>query len=281
MFWLVSYCRGFAEKRVFDIGYWRLVKEALYMREKLSNNWAKCGVESGDTLLIHTSLRRTLTKYNTTPKIILESFLDVLGEAGTLLLPIFNFEFTKGVPFDIRTTPSQMGALTEAGRVYPGAVRNGHPIYSFAAIGANANHFKIDNFSGYGEDSPFAILRKLDGKIGVIDLADQNSMTFYHHIEEMHNVPYRYHKKFTGKYTDAKGVTTEKTYGLFVRDIEKGVLTDVNPMGELLWEKGLYSGDRPKEETGFRVISANAMYAEVSKVIKAGRAEELLYSIEK
>ena len=251
------------------------------MKGKLSNNWARCGVKAGDTLLIHTSLRRTLKKYNTTPQVILESFLDVLGENGTLLLPIFNFEFTKGVPFDIRTTPSQMGALTEAGRVYPGATRNGHPIYSFAAIGANAKRFEVDNFSGYGGDSPFAVLRELDGKIGVIDLLDLNSMTFYHHIEELHDVPYRYHKEFTGKYTDVNGVTTKRTYGLFVRDIEKGVLTDVNPMGELLWEKGLYSGDRPKEETGFRVISANAMYEEVSKVIKDGRAEELLYSIGK
>ncbi|MBS1250721.1 MAG: SPBc2 prophage-derived aminoglycoside N(3')-acetyltransferase-like protein YokD [Chloroflexi bacterium] len=250
------------------------------MKTTLSENWAKCGVEAGDTLLIHTSLRRTLSNYDTTPEIVLESFLDVLGEEGTLLLPLFNFEFTKGVPFDIRTTPSQMGALTEAGRLHPGAVRSGHPIYSFAAIGAKAYRFNVDNFSGYGSESPFTILCELDGKIGIIDLMDQNSMTFYHHIEELHDVPYRYHKEFTGNYTDAQGETTERTYSLFVRDIQKGVLTDVNPMGEVLWEKGLYTGDRPKEATGFRVISANEMFEEVSKVIKDGRAEELLYSIE-
>jgi len=256
------------------------IEQALTMKKTLSNNWAKCGVEPGDTLLIHTSLRRTLTKHNTTPEVVLESFLDVLGEKGTLLLPLFNFDFPKGVPFNIRTSPSHMGALTEVGRLYPVAIRSGHPIYSFAVIGANAKHFEVDNFSGYGPDSPFAILRKLNGKIGVLDLSDLHSMTFYHHIEEMHEVPYRYHKKFTGKYTDADGVTTERTYGLFVRAIEKGILTDVDPMGELLWEKGKYSGDRPKEGTGFRVIAANEMYAEVSEIIKAGRAEELLYSIE-
>lgn len=251
------------------------------MKEKLANNWGKCGIEPGDTLLIHTSLRRTLANYDTTPEIVLESFLDLLGEKGTLLLPLFNFDFTKGVPFDIRTTPSQMGALTEAGRLYPGAVRSGHPIYSFAIIGAKAQFFNVNNISGYGPDSPFAILREVDGKIAVIDLPDQHSMTFYHHIEEMHNVPYRYHKEFTGKYTNAQGKSSEKTYSLFVRDIEKGVLTDVNPMGEVLWEKGLYTGDRPKKETGCRVISAKKMYDEVSKVIQSGRAQELLYSIEK
>jgi aminoglycoside 3-N-acetyltransferase len=139
----------------------------------------------------------------------------------------------------------------------------------------------VDNFSGYGPDSPFAILRQLGGKIGILDLEDQNSMTFYHHIEEMHGVPYRFHKKFTGQYTDANGVTSERTYGLFVRDLVRGVTTDVNPMGEILWEKGLYHGDRPKQGIGLRVISSNAMYDAVSEVIEDGRALGLLYSINK
>lgn len=54
---------------------------------------------------------------------ILDSFLHTLGENGTLLLPLFNFDFCGGAPFVIRTTPSHMGALTEAGRVRLGAVR--------------------------------------------------------------------------------------------------------------------------------------------------------------
>jgi aminoglycoside 3-N-acetyltransferase len=249
------------------------------MKHTLIENWKKCGVESGDVLLVHTSLSRTLNNYDTTPQVVLESFLDILGPEGTLLLPLFNFEFTKGVPFDFHNTPSHMGALTEAGRLHPEAVRSGHPIYSFAVIGAQADLFDVDNYSAYGENSPFAILRELDGKIGVIDLDDQNSMTFYHHIEEMHDVDYRYLKEFTGEYTDAEGKTETKTYAIFVRNLDMGVLTDVNPMGERLWEKGLYSGDRAKEKTGFRVISANEMYEEVSQVIQSGQAQKYLYSL--
>lgn len=249
------------------------------MNSVLAQNWRKCGIHPGDVVLVHSSLKRTLQTHNTTPQAVMESFLEAVGPDGTVLFPLFNFDFTKGVPFDIRSTPSQMGALTEAARLHPDALRSGHPIYSFAIIGPQAQKFNVDNFSGYGPDSPFAILRQLDGKIGVLDLEDQNSMTFYHHIEEMHGVPYRFHKKFTGQYTDANGVTSERTYGLFVRDLDKGVTTDVNPMGEILWEKGLYHGDRPKRGIGLRTISANAMYDAVSEVIKAGRALGLLYSI--
>ena len=109
-----------------------------------------------------------------------QSFLDAVGSEGTVLFPLFNFGFSNGEPFDIRNTPSKMGKLTEAARLRPDAVRTGHPISSFAVIGAQADRFKgVNNRSGYGEDSPFAILRQMNGKIASLDLDDQNSMTFY------------------------------------------------------------------------------------------------------
>jgi aminoglycoside 3-N-acetyltransferase len=248
------------------------------MSPELAQNWRRCGINPGDIVLIHSSLKRTLQTHSTTPQAVLESFLDAVGPNGTLLFPLFNFDFTKGVPFDMKSTPSHMGVLTEAARMHPGAVRSGHPIYSFAIIGPQANLFAVDNFCGYGPDSPFAVLRTANGKIAVLDLDDQNSMTFYHHVEEMHAVPYRYHKQFTGLYTDADGDKSERTYGLFVRDLERGVRTDVDRMGELLWEKGLYRGDRPWQGDGLRTISAAAIYDAVSEVIKEGRAKGLLFS---
>ncbi len=253
------------------------------IRTVLAGEWRRSGIQEGDTVLVHSSLRRTFRNYlkqRARPSIedFLHSFLEAVGPSGTLLLPLFNFDFTRGVPFDIRNTPSQMGALTEAGRTHPDAVRTGHPIYSFAVLGAQAGRFQdVDNYSGYGADSPFGILRELDGKIAVLDLPDQDSMTFYHHIEEMHQVPYRYFKEFSGAYTDARRVTTQKTYSLFVRDLEKGVLTYVNPMGELLWSNNLYTGDRPNKGNGLRVISARRMYDFVSKIIESGQAYGLLY----
>lgn len=252
----------------------------------LTESWQRSGIERGDVVLLHSNISRTLralkrVEPGATPAMLLQSFLDAVGPKGTLLLPLFNFEFTEGKPFDIRSTPSHMGALTEAGRSHPDAVRTGHPIYSFAVIGHYAPLFTgVNNRSGYGEDSPFALLRRLHGKIAVLDLEDQHSMTFYHHVEEMRRVSYRYFKDFTGPYVNADGVTTEQTYSLFVRDLEAGVLTDVNAMGELLWEQGLYRGDRPGVGSGLRVIEADAMFAAVSDVIAGGRARGLLYSVD-
>lgn len=254
------------------------------LEKELAKDWTQSGISTGDTVLLHSDLRRIIRRFvrqgeRITPGQILDSFLDAVGPSGTLLLPLFNFDFTKGVPFVMRSTPSQMGALTEAGRLHPQAVRTGHPIYSFAVIGQHAKRFeRVNNFSGYGSDSPFAILRELGGKISVLDLPDKHSLTFVHHVEEMHEVPYRYHKTFAGDYTDSDGRTGRRTYGLFVRNVEKGVLSG-GPIGELMWEKGVYKGCLPNEGTGLRVASANSAYDLIAEVITSGKAMGMLYSI--
>jgi len=234
-------------------------------------------------LLLHSSIRGTLRKlkklcFPMEVETILDSFLHALGENGTLLLPLFNFDFCSGIGFDIRTTPSQMGALTEAGRLRLGTVRTGHPIYSFAVLGKRCDMFRgVDNFSGYGADSPFGILRREGGKIAVLDLPDQESMTFYHYVEESLSVNYRFHKRFSAPYTGFDGGTTQRTYGLFVRRLDEGVVTHVDPMGELLWAKNLYSGDRSGTGSGLRVIDAGTLYDEVASVIAQGKAKGMLY----
>lgn len=254
---------------------------------KLIERWVDSGIEEGDTVLIHSSIRRTLFEfkksgYQITPDDILVSFLETVGEKGTLLLPAFNFDFTKGVPFDINNTPSHMGSLTEVARLYPGSVRTGHPIYSFVAIGYHAKKFQdLDNQSAYSEESPFGILKQLNGKIAVLDLEDQNSMTFYHHVEEIKQVDYRYFKDFRGQYTDSKGASQQKTYTIFVRDIEKGVITNVNPAGELMWKNGLYKGYKPGVSSGLRIINARRMFEFVSELIDKSMTLNNLYLIEK
>ena len=253
----------------------------------LETKWRKSGIEKDDIVLLHSSIKRTILEaksagYHIDPKDILNSFLNVIGAKGTLLLPLFNFDFTQGIGFDIRTSPSKTGALTEAGRLHPESVRTGHPMYSFAIIGHKSKEFEnIDNESGYAKNSPFGILKTMNGKIASLDLDDQNSMTFYHHVEEMKQVDYRYFKEFKGQYTDVNGLTSEKIYKLYVRDIDKGVTTNVNPAGELMWKHGLYKGYRPKEKSGLRVIKSKDMFDFVEALIDSSNAEGTLYSIEK
>lgn len=256
--------------------------------DALVHNWNRSGLKEGDLVLVHSSLKRLLFKLKDefgeliSPKLIYDSLLKTLGENGTLILPLYNFDFPNTKYFNFNETPSQMGALTEIGRNQENVVRTGHPIYSFSVIGKLSNEFEgINNKSGYGEDSPFAKIKELNGKIAIIGLTDQNSMTSYHFVEEQNFVDYRYFKDFTGKYVDKNSNESIKTYSLFVRDIENGVKTDVNRMMDHLWKIDAYKGNKPDEGYGMRTIEFNDLYNETDKVIKSGNAINFLYSIEK
>lgn len=252
----------------------------------LVDRWRSAGVAPGDFMLVHSSLSRTLREcaeagFRADPNTVLLSLEESVGNSGTLLFPLFNFDFPDTAFFDIRQTPSQMGALTEAARTRTGVIRTGHPIYSFAAIGRHASIFSdLDNRTAYGEDSPFGVLRNMNGKIAAIDVYDYECMTFYHHVEEVMQVDYRYPKAFSGQYIDTQGRSTQRTYEIYVRDINRGVTTDVAEAGEALWDAGLYSGHRPHVGSGMRLIDADAMFRFVEQLIQAGRARGMLYSIQ-
>ncbi|MEZ9761353.1 AAC(3) family N-acetyltransferase [Vibrio splendidus] len=255
------------------------------IEKELAQSWKNSGIANGDTVLLHSNIKNTYKKYlkigvKITPEIILNSFLEAIGPEGTILFPLFNFDFCNGVEFDIHNTKSSMGALTEAGRKYPGAVRTGHPVYSFSVIGKNKHLFSgVCNYSAYGEDSPFAILHKEKAKIAVLGLSENSSMTFYHYVEEACLVDYRYHKEFVGSYIDAEGIKKERGFNIFVRDLNGGIETDVEPCGNLMWEKGLYSGNRFNQGNGLRVISAALLFEEARSIIERNEAQGLLYRV--
>ena len=180
--------------------------------------------------------------------------------------------------FDIRRTPSKMGALTEAARQHPEAVRTEHSLLSMAVIGDAAESFiQCRDYTGIGPHSPFARLHELDGRIAVLDLTENDSMSFYHHVEQLVGASHRWTIDFTVQYTDAADHTEPRNFGFYARRRDDGVVTAVDPMGELLWKKGLYQGDRPRQGAGLRTIRAKDLFTETKQVLLNGNALGLLY----
>ncbi len=246
----------------------------------LVDGFRALGVEAGDTLLVHSSYK-SFGPVDGGPQTViraLELAVDTEHD-GTLIMPTFNFGFNKGEPWDVRTTPSKMGVLTELVRVDPRAKRVFHPFYSFAVLGRHAEMLGGLRYkSAYERNSVFGKLRDLDGKIMVIGLSYTNSMTFFHHIEQMEGVDYRFLKQFTGEVTDADGRTYTDTFEMLVRDIDKGVITEVDPMGFLMEEKGVIQV-RKIGEADVKLMKANEVYAFTAREMR--RDPHLLYQIEK
>ena len=49
----------------------------------LARNWRECGLEPGDTILVHCSLKRTLQERDTTPQAVMESFLEAVAPGAS------------------------------------------------------------------------------------------------------------------------------------------------------------------------------------------------------
>lgn len=116
----------------------------------------------------------------------------------------------------------------------------------------------------------------------IMTINPECSQIIYKIGEEMHELCRRLFpicRSITGEYTDKQGKTEIKTYSLFVRDLEKGVETDVEPIEKLMWEKGLYDGYLPNEGSGLKVIPVNKMFDFTSDIITSGKAEGMLYRI--
>lgn len=248
--------------------------------EQLVDGFRNLGVMQGDTLLVHSSYK-SFGEVDGGPETVVRALETALGtdKNGTLIMPTFNFDFNKGVPWDVRKTRSKMGALTEIVRMDPRSKRVFHPFYSFAILGKHAEMLGALRYkSAYERNSVFGKLRDLDGKIMVIGLSYNNSMTFFHHIEQMEGVDYRFLKQFTGEVTDENGNTYTDTFEMLVRDIDKGVLTMVDPMGALMEEKGVIKSAKIGE-ADVKLMKANEVYEFTAREMK--RDPHLLYTFEK
>lgn len=169
------------------------------------------------------------------------SFLEALqkktGEEGTILLPTFNWDFCKDKPFDYKKTPGKTGALGNKALKTGSYRRSKHPLYSFAIWGKYKEQLcDIDPPNAFGEGTIFEFLYKKKAKALIIGLPILSGLTFIHQVESMVEVPYRYNKNFTGKYIDEKGNESEKTYSMYVRDLELNPL-HINgflPLGNII-----------------------------------------------
>jgi len=212
--------------------------------QKLVEEFQRIGIEKNQVLLVHSSFK-SFGGVEGGPQTVIDALLHVLGDQGTLIVPRFNFDFSSnGTSWDIRNTPSHMGIISEFVRTDPRSLSVFHPIYSFSIIGKYAKRLTEKKYKGsYSSDSIFHQLRVLNAKILQIDLVYKGA-TMIHHVEEMVGVDYRYHKDFTGFVTDENGQTYEDTFDIYVRDWEKGFVTDVLPIGKILEEKGVSKVDK-------------------------------------
>jgi aminoglycoside 3-N-acetyltransferase len=129
-----------------------------HTRETLRRDLSALGVETGDTLFVHASFKR-LGPVQGGADAVIGALEDALGHGGLLLMPAFNLSekgnAARAAVWDIGSSPSTVGWLTEYFRTMPGTFRSDHFSHSVAARGRNADEFVTGHRSKDGLRSPW------------------------------------------------------------------------------------------------------------------------------
>lgn len=154
------------------------------------------GVAPGDSVLTHASLSR-IGFVPGGAETVVRALVEAVGPEGTALFPAHTGHpgiSPENPPvFDVRTSPTlNIGAVPEAARQYPGALRSLQPTHSVTAIGARATWFIEGHefcVTPCGPGSPYDKLCTAGGKILLLG-CDHESNTSIHMVEELADVPY-------------------------------------------------------------------------------------------
>jgi aminopeptidase-like protein/aminoglycoside N3'-acetyltransferase len=201
------------------------------------------GIKAGDTVLVHSdsTLAMHLSKsasFSAACTFLQECFEETLEENGTLLVPTFNYDFCKGKPYIHEKSPSQVGLFSNHVRQDKRAVRSFHPIYSFAAIGPQADALLGGvGKSSFGKNSVFERLHAANAKMVFFNVS-MAFCTFVHYIEQQLNVEYRFLKYFSGQVTRGEDTWID-TFDFFVRYLDRDVVVNLDRFQNLLQEKNL------------------------------------------
>lgn len=160
------------------------------------------GVTAGDVLFVHSSFK-SLGEVQGGAGGVVDALTQAVGPTGTLLMPSFNLvaHDKRADTWQIDSTPSTVGYLTEYFRTMPRVERWDHYSHSVAAMGAAAHDYVKDGCVDegsqegmcspwdklpwgrtYGNGSPFAKAYERDGKLLMLGV-DYHSSTFVHFVE--------------------------------------------------------------------------------------------------
>jgi aminoglycoside 3-N-acetyltransferase len=176
---------------------------------QLVRDLRRLGVEAGQTLLVHASLR-SVGWVDGGAETVVGALREAVGEHGNVVVatsteansmtsrahrarigsmsPDQVRNYVTDMPaFDPDSTPSGVGAISEAVRKSKGAVRSAHPQSSFAALGPDTDFLMADHQleSHLGEGSPLARLYKQDALVLMIGVG-------FRHCTALHLAEYRY-----------------------------------------------------------------------------------------
>jgi aminoglycoside 3-N-acetyltransferase len=170
----------------------RPLRTSWFQRDQAVIDLLHLGVRKGGVLLVHSSLS-VFGYVPGGPAEIIRVLLESVGEQGTLVLPTHTWQWMNegSREYDVRSTPSCVGQITETFRKMHGVVRSMHPTHSVAAIGVRSRELTAAHemaATPCGSGTPYEKIL-LDGQILLLGVGLESN-TVFHSIEAFCNADY-------------------------------------------------------------------------------------------
>jgi aminoglycoside 3-N-acetyltransferase len=172
----------------------RLLDKRTFTNSEFVDLLQDLGFTPGATVMVHSAFSVVKRRVPTlTPKELIRLLQDLIGPEGTLLMPTFAFRGRQShyvdthTHFNLQSTPSSVGILTEVFRKMPDVIRSYHPTHSVSGWGLHARDLLATHHLGstFGLTSPFYKLCEYDGLVVGLGRRYRYAFTITHVAEEL------------------------------------------------------------------------------------------------
>ena len=168
-------------------------KSKIFTLNDLIDDIKALGIKQGDVVFVHSSLR-SIGYVEGGADTIINAFLEIIGDDGTLIIPtysnkgtMYNTCIAKNYVFDVKKSKTNLGIIPSTFLKRDGICRSIHPTHSVSAIGKYAKEITNKHQIGkktYGENSPWGKILEFNGKmLGIGVSLHVNSQ--YHYLEDI------------------------------------------------------------------------------------------------
>lgn len=219
----------------------KLIYHKKYTADDIVDCMAKMGMQPGDVIFIHSSMKE-FYNYQGTGEELIRKIIAYLGPEGTLVMPAYPkstfstlskkclLEDYKGIDdaimFDAKTTPTEAGYLAEVFRKMEGVKRSINIQHSACAIGKYADFLLSEHHlcrTCWDEKSPYYKLTLVNAKVFAFGLPYFLTTTI-HCTDSLLRTKYDYFAQFFNReikynYRDSEG--NIGTHQMLVNSIER------------------------------------------------------------
>jgi aminoglycoside 3-N-acetyltransferase len=144
----------------------------------LIEGFRRVGLQKGDIVYCHSSLSK-FGYVEGGAEAVVDALMEVVGHEGTVAMPAGTYSLGRdGAVLDIRNSPSELGAITEALRKRT-KYRSRHLTESVCALGKLAQQLtETHSVTPCGAESPFSKFIDMDAQILLLGVPHNNNTTF-------------------------------------------------------------------------------------------------------